>query len=101
MTLKMFFLIGFLGMSSLDLYAENHSNKEYVIGPDDVLEIQVWDNEDLHRTVEVSQEGAFTFPLIWKVNADGLSVFEIENLIKNRLANGYIVAPHITVNVLE
>ena len=100
-TLKMFCLIGFLGMSSLDLYAKNHSNMEYIIGSDDVLEIQVWDNEDLHRTVEVSQEGAFSFPLISRVYADGLSVFELENLIKKKLADGYIVAPQVTVSVIE
>ncbi len=94
-----FCLIKFLDISSFDLFAENTFGKEYIIGPEDVIKIQVWDNEDLNRTVEVSQDGSFTFPLIAKVRAAGLSVFELENLIKERLADGYIVAPQVTVVV--
>ena len=100
-SLIIFCLIGFLVMSSLGIYAENLSIKEYTVGPGDILDIQVWDNEDLNRTVEVSWEGAFTFPLIGKVNADGFSVFELENLIEKRLADGYIIAPQVTVDVKE
>jgi polysaccharide biosynthesis/export protein len=99
--LLIFCFTGFLILSSLNLYAENFSNKEYIIGPDDVLEIRVWDNEDLHRNVEVSQEGDFSFPLIDKVHADGLTVFELENLIKKRLADGYIIKPQINVSIVE
>jgi len=91
----------FCGSGSTNLFAENLSNNEYAIGPEDVLEIKVWDNEDLNRTVEVSQEGTFTFPLIGKVKADGLSIFELENHIKKRLADGYLLAPQVTVNVKE
>ncbi len=97
--LIIFSFIGFLKLSSLDTYAENPSGKEYTIGPEDVIKIQIWDNTDLNRTVEVSQDGSFTLPLIGKVHAEGLSVFELENLIKKRLADGYIVAPQVTVAV--
>ncbi len=97
--LILFCLISVLGMSSLDTYAENPSGEEYAIGPDDVINIQIWDNEDLNRTVEVSHEGSFTLPLIGKVHAAGLTVFELENLIKKRLADGYIVAPQVTVAI--
>jgi polysaccharide export outer membrane protein len=99
--LIIFCFIGFLDMTSLDSQAEDLFNKEYTIGPEDVLEIQIWDNGDLDRTVEVSQEGSFTFPLIGKVYANGFSVFELENLIKKRLADGYIVNPQINVSVIE
>jgi polysaccharide export outer membrane protein len=76
--------------------------KEYVIGVEDVLDIQVWNNDDLHRTVEVSQEGAFTFPLIGKVMASGLSVFELEKHLKDRLAGGgFLVDPQMTVSVTK
>ncbi len=98
-TLKILCLIGFLGMSSLDLSAEDLLEKEYTVGPDDVLEIQIWDNEDLDRTVEVSQEGSFTFPLIGKVYAEGLTVFELENLVRARLADGFISNPQVTIGM--
>ncbi len=79
--------------------AQDFPNKDYVIGAEDVLDIQVWDNDDLHRSVEVSHEGDFTFPLIGTVRAAGLSVFELEKLLKKRLAEGYLVDPHVTVTV--
>jgi polysaccharide export outer membrane protein len=75
------------------------SGKEYVVGSEDVLEIQVWGNDDLQRTVEISQEGAFTFPLIGKIHAAGLSVFELEQLLKKLLADGYLREPQVNVTV--
>jgi polysaccharide biosynthesis/export protein len=75
------------------------SGKEYIIGPEDVLDIQVWGNDDLKRTVEVSQEGAFTFPLIDKVYAKGLTVFELEQQLKKRLAEGYLKDPQVSITV--
>lgn len=79
--------------------SNDSSGKEYIIGPEDVLDIQVWGNDDLKRTVEVSQEGAFTFPLIDKVYAKGLTVFELEQLLKERLADGYLKEPQVNVTV--
>lgn len=90
-------LLSVLSLSSLA--GEVPSGKEYIIGAEDVLEIQVWGHDDLHRTVEVSQEGSFTFPLIGKIDAVGLSVFELENLLMERLADGYLVKPCVTVGL--
>ncbi len=98
-TLIIFCLTVFLVRPSLEVSAEELSKKEYTIGPEDVLDIKVWDNNDLKCTVEVSQEGSFTFSLIGKVHADGLSIFELEDLIEKKLANGYILAPQVTVSI--
>ena len=94
-------LIVTLSLLSLNLFAEELPDREYIIGPEDILEIHVWNNEDLHRTIEVSKEGAFTFPLIGKVNAIGLSVFALEKNLKEKLDDGYIVAPEVTVSVTK
>ena len=37
---------------------------DYVIGPQDVLTIAVWDQEDLNGKFAVETDGTFTFPLI-------------------------------------
>jgi polysaccharide export outer membrane protein len=81
--------------------AQRQTQDDYVVGPGDVLDIQVWDNNDLNRTVEISQEGAFTFPFIGKVDAINLSVFQIERLLIQKLAEGYLVAPQVSVTVAE
>ncbi|GJQ58358.1 MAG: polysaccharide export protein [Candidatus Scalindua sp. AMX11] len=83
--------------SPSDICAETLFDNEYRIGTDDILDVQVWDNDDLNRVVEVSKEGAFTFPLIGKVHTAGLTVFDLENEIKKRLADGYLVNPEVSV----
>lgn len=94
------FLVGLFCESSLALCADNFDN-EYIINTGDVLDIRVWDNEDLNCIAEVSQQGDFTFPLIEKIHASGLSIFELENLIEKKLGDGYLVAPQVKVSLKE
>lgn len=94
--LLVFFCVGLASLSAKDL-----SYKEYIVGPEDILDIQVWDNDDLSRTIEVSQQGDFTFPLIGRVHVGGLSVSEIETLMKKSLGDGYLVSPNVNVSVKE
>jgi len=75
--------------------------KEYEIGPEDVLEIRVWDHDDLTREVYVSREGVFSYPLIGTVRAGGLSIEQLEEEITNRLSGKYIIAPQVSVTVKE
>lgn len=74
---------------------------DYVIGPGDKLDIQVWENPDLGGTVEVSRSGDFSFPLIGKVHAAGLSVFALEKKLTQKLAAGYLVSPQVRVRITE
>ena len=90
--------ITFFHISPLGLCAQDF-NDEYRIGIDDILDIQVWDNKDLNCVVEVTKEGSFTFPLIGKVYTAGLSTFELENHIKTRLADGYLINPELSVTI--
>jgi len=83
---------------------EKHDNpisKDYLIGPEDILEIVVWDHEDLTRKVQVSREGDFSYPLIGKVKADELTVSQLEKEIAQRLSGRYIINPQVTVTVEE
>ena len=75
--------------------------KDYVIGPEDVLKIMVWDHDDLSREIYVSSEGEFSYPLIGKVHADGLTLSQLEKRIKDLLFGRYIVNPQVTITVKE
>jgi len=75
--------------------------EEYIIGPEDVVEIKVWDHDDLTREVAVSQRGSFSFPLIGQVSAAGLTPAQLEVEIITLLADGYLVNPQVTVTVKE
>jgi polysaccharide export outer membrane protein len=57
----------------------------YVIGPEDVLDISVWKNEDLSRVVTVRPDGRISLPLIGDVTAAGLTPGELRESIVAKL----------------
>jgi len=73
----------------------------YRLGPDDELEIKVWDHEDLTRKMRVGNDGSISFPFCGELNAKGLTVLELKKELERRLATGYIVDPHVSINVTE
>ncbi|MGE5243072.1 MAG: polysaccharide biosynthesis/export family protein [Betaproteobacteria bacterium] len=74
---------------------------DYVIGPQDVLLIQVFDEPDLGGKYTVEADGTFTFPLIGRVKAGSLTLRGFERELKGRLADGYFRNPQVTVSVDE
>ncbi len=73
----------------------------YVIGREDVLEISVWDSPDLSQTVEVSSEGIISYPILGEVTVLGLTTQEVTKNIQEKLAQGYVKDPKVTVTVKE
>ena len=76
-------------------------SETYVIGAEDVLEIKVWDHDDLSRSVTISADGYFSFPLIGQIRGAGLTVRQLEIQIAKLLDKDYIVNPQVTVSVAE
>lgn len=74
---------------------------DYLLGPEDVIEITVWGHEDLKRTVPVSLEGTITFPMIGEVRAAGKSTQQLEKEMAAKLGDGYLTNPQITLTVKE
>jgi len=72
---------------------------EYTIGAGDVLLVNVWGHEDLSREVVVSEKGTFSFPLIERVEAAGLTIKELEAKLVRLLSAGYLVNPYVTIRV--
>ncbi len=58
---------------------------EYRIGPEDVLEISVWKNAELSKTVTVRPDGKISMPLIGDIQAAGLTPDELRDKIVYRL----------------
>ena len=74
---------------------------EYVLGPKDVLEITVFDEPELSKTIEIGSEGAIRFPLLNDVKLGGLSVREAEKLIEKKLGEKFLRNPHVSILVKE
>src|SRR3954465_494856 len=73
---------------------------DYVVGAQDVLTITSYDQADMSGKFTVEADGTFTFPMIGRVKAGGLTLRGLEAAIKTRLKDdGYFRNPQITVAV--
>jgi len=77
----------------------DQARAEYLIGAQDVLTITVWDSPDLSGKFTVEADGSFTFPLIGRVKAGGLSLRQFEGELRKKLADGYFKNPQVSVAV--
>ncbi len=76
------------------------NQNNYIIGPTDVLEIQVWREPNLSRTVPVRPDGKITLPLLDDVHAAGLTPLELKAKLEEALSK-YIANPTVSVSVQE
>lgn len=69
---------------------------DYLLGPDDVLSITVYREDELNRDIRVSADGKITFPLIGEVKVEDLTVAELEKTLEAKLKK-YLTKPQVTV----
>ena len=91
---------------SASAYAQTATNtpltkgSEYRIGPEDVLHISVWKEEDLDRKVLVRPDGGVSFPLAGDIQVSGRTPLEVQDEIRSRLQR-YVPDAEVTVSVDE
>jgi polysaccharide export outer membrane protein len=73
---------------------------EYRIGREDLLDISVWRDGDLSRTVPVRPDGRISLPLLGEIEAAGLTASALANLIRDQL-RPYLADPRVVVIVRE
>ena len=71
---------------------------EYVIGPEDVLHVAVWKENDLTATLPVRPDGKISLPLLNDVQASGMTPQQLAASLTEKLKK-YIADPHVTVVV--
>lgn len=73
---------------------------DYRIGPEDVLDIAVWHNEAMSRTVPVRPDGRISLPLLNEVQAAGLTPMQVRDTLIHKLKE-YMPSPEVSVIVKE
>lgn len=73
----------------------------YLLGPNDLVEVTVFQEDDLTTKARVGNDGTITVPLIGSVKIGGKSVDDAAQIIRGRLAKGYLVSPQVNVSVTE
>ena len=79
---------------------DSKEGNDYRIGVGDVLEVQVWKEADLSRSVPVRPDGKISFPLLDDIQAAGLTPLELKNVLTERLRQ-FLSGPRVTVLVAE
>ncbi|MBI5403779.1 MAG: polysaccharide biosynthesis/export family protein [Ignavibacteriae bacterium] len=77
---------------------DNVTISEFILGAGDSIDITVYRNDDLKRSVKIDSSGKIMYPLIGDIQAAGLGVFELRDEIQKRLSR-YIVNPQVTINI--
>ena len=56
-------------------------SKDFIVGTEDILEVQVWDNKDLNQVVFVRPDGKTSLPLAGEIQAAGKTVQELQDYL--------------------
>jgi len=80
--------------------SRNGTSDVYRIGPEDMLQISVWKNEAMTRTIPVRPDGKISLPLLNDVQAAGLTALELREVLAQKLGE-YIPSPEVSVIVSD
>lgn len=69
---------------------------EFILGVGDTVEISVYRNDDLKKTVKIDPTGRIIFPLIGDVQASGKSVFSLRDELTQKLSR-FVVSPQVSI----
>ena len=88
------------GAASLPIVQVAYGDSEFRLGPDDVIEVSVYQEKELSATVPVRPDGKISIPLIGEMPASGKTATELQKEIALRYAK-FIAEPSVTVVVKE
>jgi polysaccharide biosynthesis/export protein len=80
-------------------HAEYSRRERYLVDSNDVLDVVVFEEPDLSMTIRVSDEGIISYPLIGNIDVKGLTTQEVEKVLEERLRDGYLQKPEVTVRL--
>ena len=76
-------------------------SEEYILGPDDMIQIKVLNEDNLDKSVTVSSDGFITYPLLGDLRVDGLTTAQLDAQITTLLEREYLVNPEVLVDVIK
>jgi polysaccharide export outer membrane protein len=75
--------------------------KAYIIGPNDVLQVSVWNQPQISKIVDVHLDGMISIQLAGEIKAEGRTALQLSEAITRRLEEVALTAPVVDVSVLK
>jgi polysaccharide export outer membrane protein len=88
-------------MTNFSLVAKRSPSRDYRIGPEDLVEISVYEDEKLNKTVRVSSQGDISLPLLGVLKVERLTAVQLEKEIRDLLSERLYQNPHVSVFIKE
>ncbi len=88
------------GQTLLQSTQQSNDQKLYTFQSGDQIRVNVFQEKDLSGTYKLNGEGAISFPLIGPVLLQDLNIYEAEALIAEKLRDGYLKHPSISIEVV-
>jgi len=81
--------------------ADATANGDYRIGSRDILQVAVFQVQDLNSTVQVGEDGNVTLALVGKTQLRGKTTYEAEQIIASKLREKYLQSPQVSVSIKQ
>jgi polysaccharide export outer membrane protein len=75
--------------------------QEYVLGPQDVIQVSVWMHPELEKTLTLNSEGSITYPPLGDIKAGGLTPSQLATRLGDRLSTYLRQTSTVTVTVSQ
>jgi polysaccharide biosynthesis/export protein len=77
------------------------NSTDYVLGPEDVIELKVLQMNELNVTSRIAGDGSITLPFLGSVQVSGLTATELSDKIAKQLGDQFLQNPQVSVFVKE
>ncbi|HEY7162154.1 MAG TPA: polysaccharide biosynthesis/export family protein, partial [Acidobacteriota bacterium] len=77
------------------------NSSDYVLGPEDVIELKVLQMNELNVTIRISGDGSVTLPFLGSIQVKGLTASEVADKIAKLLGDQFLQNPQVSVFVKE
>ncbi|HIF9197787.1 TPA: polysaccharide biosynthesis/export family protein [Photobacterium damselae] len=100
-------IVAIFGAILISLFVSNVSaesksvDRAYVLGAGDQIEIIVFNEPNLSIKLMINNSGIISYPLIGQLQLAGKTPEQVANDIRNKLKNGYLKNPMVTVRMLS
>ena len=82
-----------VGLQQAPTPAPGSTNANYVVGPQDVLTVTVFNEPQLSGRFRIENDGQFNYPFLGRIQAGGATLAEIAAIVKSRLAEWVSARP--------
>ena len=77
------------------------ASPQYVLRPGDVVQVKVYQEEDLTSISRIGKEGTLVMPLLGSVKVSSNTLAEATVILRDLLAKDYLINPQVSLNVTE